>query len=79
MTSETKCYILYSEIEVREKPMDCGYFVNGDCVVPPFGAQGYYYKPTEEEQKALCKNEFRACPRFTAYQNHLKAVGIQKN
>jgi len=59
--------------------MDCGYFVNGDCTVPPFGAHGHYYKPTEEEKKQFCKSEkFNTCPRFTAYQNHLKAVGLQK-
>ena len=67
--------------EVEENRVDCGYFVEGDCVAQPFAMGGHYYKPTEEEKKRFCENEneFKVCPRFTAYQEHLKAIGLRKN
>ena len=77
-----RSFILYNEIEVGDDLVDCIYFLKDECWAQPFvsGEKGGYYAPTEEEQKKHCKNEanFHYCPRFTAYQNHLKAIGLKK-
>ena len=65
--------------------MDCIYIVKGECMAQPFtqhsaaGSLGFY-KPNEEDQKTFCKNAeaSKTCPRFTAYHEHLKAVGLAK-
>jgi hypothetical protein len=77
---ETRRYILYSEIQLGENQVDCIYFVSGVCMATPTSVGGDYYKPTEQDQKDWCKNiaKFKTCPRFTGYQEHLRAVGLQK-
>jgi hypothetical protein len=39
-----------------------------------------FYKPSEEDLKKYRKNEadFKKYPRFTAFQEHLKAIGLEK-
>jgi hypothetical protein len=47
---------------------------------PTLGTNIEFYKPTEEDQTEHCTNKvnFEKCPRFTAYQSHLKAIGLEK-
>jgi len=77
-------FILYSVIDVGDNPVDCVYLDKDDCrAVPYLPKYKEYYKPTEEEQKEFCKNpdnprNFLACSRLQAYQNHLKAIGVEK-
>ena len=62
--------------------MDCIYFLKDECWAQPFvsGEKGGYYEPTEEEQKEYCKSRanFQYCPRFKAYHDHLKAIGLKE-
>jgi hypothetical protein len=80
----TKSFVLYTILEVEGELVDCIYFANNECraqpVVRGVSAVGESYKPTEADQKDFCKNsaEFQGCPRFVAYQNHLKAIGLEK-
>jgi hypothetical protein len=69
-------------IEV-EGDLDCIYLTNEQCRAQPFLVDvsgGGHYKPAQEDQKAYCKNsgEFQGCPRFEAYQDHLRAIGLVK-
>lgn len=86
-----KSFVFYTKVYVEGDLVNCIYFINGKCWAQPFAArsklsqsaaaeQVEFYKPTEEEQKKYCMNigEFRACPRFQAYQDDLKARGLEK-
>jgi hypothetical protein len=80
----TKSFVLYTILEVEGKLVDCIYFANNQCRAQPVivgvSTMGESYKPTEADKRKYCQNEaeFKACPRFTAYQNHLKAVGLER-
>ena len=80
----TKSFVLYTILEVEGKLVDCIYFANSECraqpVVHGVSAPGEFYKPNEQDQKEYCKNgaNFQYCPRFIAYQAHLKAIGLEK-
>jgi len=60
--------------------MDCIYFDNGDCRAQPFskmvrrGVLAGFYKPSDDEIRTYCKAQFTGCPRFKAYQEHLKSA-----
>jgi hypothetical protein len=59
--------------------MDCIYLSRNDCLAQPASAlKREHYKPTDEDQKLFCKNgsEFKACPRFTAYQEHVRSFKL---
>jgi hypothetical protein len=74
-----KSYLLYVEIEAEDNQMDCIYFSGSECLAQPHSiAKRPHYKPTDEDQKLYCKNgnEFKACPRFTAYQEHVKSFKL---
>jgi hypothetical protein len=70
--------------------LNCIYLNNGECFASPFAEaspvreqMGYKierYKPTDDEKKKYCTDErnFRACPRFKAYQDDLKFRGLKK-
>jgi len=60
--------------------VDCIYFIGGECRAQlNTDKVGKCYTPTEEDQKNYCKDEdFGGCPRFRAYQTHLRAIGLQK-
>jgi len=81
-----KSYVSYSEILSEEKPLDCVYLVEGFCTAQAVHEPGLkikyakYYQPTDEERKNFCNNsdKFKECPRFTAYQSHLNAMGLTK-
>ena len=59
--------------------MNCIYLSTSVCQAQPipFKARTMFYTPTEEEQKEFCKNKenFQECPRYVAYQQHLKIIG----
>lgn len=82
----TKSFLVYNIIEVEGEPVDCIYLTKGECRAQPFARVGFgrggfaFYTPTETEQVKYCNNgpEFKACPRFVAYQDHLKAIGLVK-
>ena len=64
--------------------LDCIYFnCKGNtcvCKAHPVIGEVYFYKPTEADVDKYCKNDekFDACPRYEAYQDHLKAsAGIK--
>ena len=77
-------FILYSELLTGDHLVGCIYFASNECRAQPFVqvAQGErdYYKPTEQDQKEHCRSggSFRRCPRLLAYQDHLKAIGLEK-
>jgi hypothetical protein len=77
-----KAFVVYTELQVEGDLLDCIYFTKGECLAQPFVKlpSKEYYKPNEEDQKSFCKNrdEFRACPRFGAFQEHLRALGLEK-
>lgn len=86
-----KSFVLYSIIEVEGELVECVYFINGQCYAQPFarrtnlerqsglGPDVEFYKPVEQDQLDFCKNKaFRVCPRFQAYLDHLKAIGVAK-
>jgi hypothetical protein len=80
-----KSFVLCNMIEVEGDLVNCVYLVDGECRAQPFtkmhGSRGStgFYKPTEEEQKNYCQAyTFNTCPRFKAYQDHLKFAGLQK-
>jgi hypothetical protein len=79
-----KTFILYSEIVgVGDGSMECVYFLQERCAAQPLVEKGQrgllFYKPDEGDKNAFCKTgAFMKCPRFTAYQNHLKAIGLEK-
>ena len=79
-----KPFILYAEIHVRGDLVDCIYFIKERCFAQPILVSGdvdaHHYKPNEDDKKAYCNNgeEFKECPRFDAYQDHLKAIGLRK-
>ena len=81
-----KSFVLYAEILTEENPVNCVYLLNGYCTAQATIIAGMipsaagYYKPTEEECKSFCNNseKFKVCPRFTAYQMHLNALGLTK-
>lgn len=73
-------FILYSEVELEDDLVDCIYLFKDKCRAQPIvDKEEGYYKPTDEDRKRFCSmraNEFRACPRFQAYQDHLRAIGL---
>ena len=80
-------YILYHEVEVKGEPVDCIYLNGDECRAQPYsqrvkGAMEgmLFYKPNEEDKKRFCQlaSQFKECPRFVAYQNHLRAIGLEK-
>jgi hypothetical protein len=80
----TKPFVLYTIVSSEEKLVNCIYFIYDVCRsqphIPLNNRIDQFYKPTGPEQGELCKNgpAFEKCPRFVAYQNHLKAVGLAK-
>ncbi len=84
--SLNKSYVVYTEILTNGEPMDCVYLLTRYCTAQVARMAGKipsaagYYKPTDEERKSFCNNsnEFRACPRFVAFQMHLSAKGLTK-
>jgi hypothetical protein len=85
-----KSFVFYTEVGVEGDLVNCIYLINGNCWAQPFAARTSlerqqlaeaisFYKPTEEDQAAYCAfATFLKCPRFTAYQDHLKAAGLVK-
>jgi hypothetical protein len=76
-----KSFVLYNVIDVDEaSPVDCIYFIGGECRAQiNTDKTGKCYIPTQQDQKDYCKDEeFLSCPRFEAYQTHLKTIGLQK-
>ncbi len=75
-----KAFILYSEIYAGDNPLECVYFYEGSCLVRPIAIPDMkFYKPNEEDQKNYCKtSDFDKCPRFSAFQAHLKAIGLKQ-
>lgn len=81
-----KPYVFYTEVYAEGNLVNCVYFINEECWAQPFAKQMQtgpafeHYKPTEEDHKDWCKNRamFRACPRLLTYQDHLKAIGLEK-
>lgn len=83
----TKTYILYNEIEVEGELVDCIYLNEDECRAQPYVAKRIarpedrtFYKPNEEDKKEFCHQrvEFRSCPRYQAYQSHLRAMGLKE-
>lgn len=84
----TKTYIIYNEISVESELVDCIYLNGGECRAQPFiakmpgrmGEELNFFKPIEDDQNRYCKKTegFQFCPRFKAYQEHLRAIGFQK-
>ena len=84
LTTENS-FILYSELLTGDDVVDCIYFASNQCRAQPSvqigrGGDRDYYRPTEEEQTRYCKTEskFNTCLRFQAYQDDLKARGLEK-
>jgi hypothetical protein len=81
-----KSSVLYNVVEVEGELVNCIYFNTGECWAQPFATQmpgvptAEHYKPTDDEKNRYCMNEkeFRACPRFKAYQADLKASGLTR-
>lgn len=78
-----KSFVLYTQVDSEESFVNCIYFINDICRAQPQTAINrinQFYKPIEQEQGEFCKNgpAFEKCPRFRAYQDHLKAVGYAK-
>jgi len=79
-----KSLVLYTAVSSEENLVNCIYFIYDVCRsqphIPLNNKTDQFYKPTPEEQSTLCKNgpAFEKCPRFRAYQDHLKAVGLAK-
>ena len=78
-------FILYSELLTGDDFLGCIYFASNQCRAQPFvqvaqGEKLELYKPTEQDQKEHCRSgaSFRRCPRLLAYQDHLKATGLEK-
>ena len=71
---EEKRYLIHTEILVSGDPMQCIYLSGGHCMAEPIRSSMLDpYKPTEEDQKALCiTSDFDECPRFEAFQDHLE-------
>ena len=79
-----KSFVLYTIVSSEENLVNCIYFIYDVCRsqphIPLNDRTDQFYKPTPGEQGDFCKNgpAFEKCPRFVAYQNHLKAVGLAK-
>jgi hypothetical protein len=79
-----KSFVLYTQVDSEESFVNCIYFILDVCRsqphIPLYDKVDQFYKPTPQDQTEFCKNgkEFAGCPRFTAYQNHLKAAGLAK-
>jgi hypothetical protein len=67
--------------------VDCIYLNEDECRAQPYVAKRIgrpedmtFYKPNEEDQKEYRKDKvnFKACPRFKAYQDDLRARGLEK-
>ena len=75
-------YALYSEMDVSDDPVNCVYLFKDECRAQPFvDKEEGYYKPIDEDRKRFCSmraSNFRGCPRFQAYQDHLRAIGLEK-
>ena len=76
---EEKRYLIHTDVFVTGEPMQCIYLSYDQCMAEPLRKAGRSaYKPTVEEQDEFCKtSEFKKCPRFTAYQDHLEKAGIK--
>jgi len=74
--------ILYSEMDVSDDTVNCVYLVKDECRAQPIlDKEEGYYKPIERDRERFCSGRvinFRACPRFQAYQDHLRAIGLEK-
>jgi hypothetical protein len=73
--------ILYSEMDVSDDPVNCVYFIGGECRAQPvLGKEEGYYKPNEEDKTNFCSNSrmMRTCPRAGLYHEHLRAIGLEK-
>jgi hypothetical protein len=76
-----RSFILYSEVDVGENPVECVYLMSGECRAQPvLSKETGYYKPTEEDRKTFCTNRYhmRECPRLQSYEVHLKALGLER-
>jgi hypothetical protein len=75
-----KSFILYSEVELGDDLVDCIYLFKDECRAQPIvDKKEGYYKPTGEDKAHFCSMkamDFRSCPRFQAYQDHLRAIGL---
>jgi hypothetical protein len=74
-------FILYSEVDLEDNPVDCIYLVKDECRAQPFvGPDKEYYKPTSEDQKDFCKNRenVKACPRLQSYRRHLAMFSLRR-
>jgi hypothetical protein len=80
MAGAVKPLVLYNQIDVEASPLECIYFIDNECRAQlNTDKAGKCYAPTEEDQTSYCKDEeFPDCPRFIAYQDHLRAIGLQK-
>jgi hypothetical protein len=60
--------------------MLCVYFLQERCAAQPLVEKGLlFYKPEEGDKNIYCKTgDFMRCPRFMAYQAHLKVIGLEK-
>ncbi|MCX6660093.1 MAG: hypothetical protein NTX81_06920 [Candidatus Bathyarchaeota archaeon] len=75
---------MYSEVDVRGALVNCIYFVIDECRAQPFTERTErglnYYKPDEEDRKNYCKtHDFKRCPRYVAYNEHIRALGLKKD
>jgi hypothetical protein len=81
-----KSYVRYTELLCEEHPVNCIYLVEGYCTAQPTAeanmlvAAAGYYKPDQGDLGTFCavKEKFKDCPRFVAYLNHLRAIGLEK-
>ena len=79
-----KSFVLYNILEVEGELLDCIYFMNNECRAQPIlvgvSKMGEAYHPTELDQKEYCKgsDKFKECPRFVAYHEHLRLIGLHK-
>ncbi|MGA2626035.1 MAG: hypothetical protein ABSF63_03110 [Candidatus Bathyarchaeia archaeon] len=83
--AQKKHYIRCTEILSDEEQLDCVYLLEDYCTAQQTAIAGRspglagYYEPTVTELKAFCNSgAFINCPRFKAYQAHLKLIGLQK-
>jgi len=82
-----KTYVLYNEVDVEGELVDCIYLNYDECRAQPYIAKKIgrpedmtFYNPSKEDKEKYCQvaGQFKDCPRFVAYQNHLRAIGLQK-
>jgi hypothetical protein len=73
-----RALFFYTEVEAEGILVECIYLNDGECRAQPrqhLGEKKNYYKPSEDDKKQYCTApDFQRCPRFSAYQNHMKAM-----